>query len=409
MFKMNKKTSIKKTSRKIISIMGITILFIMVIGGVLKFLSQLPMTQSQAISFLDKSLSKKIKPEEDFSGIQAYVSSKNLDLDWKFASGISLRANLLSEQTPFHAASVGKLFTATVIYQLIDEHKISLDAPIELYLDKTILDDLFEYEGVDYRSEVTIRHLLSHTSGVADYFGGSVLKGEPMMSEIHKNQNYSWTPMALISFTQENQKAISKPGQSYLYSDTGYALLGFIIEKIEKKPFENVLEDRIFKPLSMNQTYMPTRSKPLSGEMLPVADLWVEGVELGDKNVLSVDWAGGGVISTIDDLMKFSIALHEEQLISETSLKEMYTELNRFEQGIFTGTGGMIVHFKDFFPLLNLPDVTGHIGVTATHLFYDATTGTHVILNFGSTSQMENSFKALIEILSVVKRIEPAQ
>lgn len=396
----------KKKSNKLIKIIGIIIFMLILSGSVLVFLSQLPMTHTQAVSYLDKTLSKKANAKGDFSGIQAYVLSPSHDLDWKFAQGTSLRAHQLSVDTPFHVASVGKLFTATVIYQLIDEGKINLDTPVAMYLDTAILDDLFEYEGIDYRSDVTIKHLLSHTSGVADYFGGDVLTGDPMMSQILKDQDRLWSPMALVSFTQQNQEAISKPGQSYLYSDTGYVLLGLIIEDIEGKSYDRILEERIFEPLNMDQTYMPTRSRPLSGEIRPVADLWVEGAELGDKNVLSVDWAGGGVISTLDDLMKFSVALHEKQLISENSLVDLYTELNRFEQGIFTGTGGMTVHFKDFFPLLNLPDVTGHIGVTATHLFYDVTTGTHVILNFGSTSQMENSFKALIEILSVVNRIK---
>ncbi|HSN67450.1 MAG TPA: hypothetical protein VLS94_12475, partial [Fusibacter sp.] len=76
-------------------------------------------------------------------------------------------------------------------------------------------------------------------------------------------------------------------------------------------------------------------------------------------------------------------------------------------QGIYTGDGGMTVRFKKFFPLLDLPLVRGHIGILSTHVFYDPTTDTHIVLNFGSTSKMVPSFRALIDIVSVIKRVQP--
>lgn len=210
----------------------------------------------------------------------------------------------------------------------------------------------------------------------------------------------------MLDFSIEHQEAVNAPGVSYLYSDTGFVLLGLLIKEKENKSFESVLEERFFKPLMMNSSYMSMRSTPLSGEVKPIADLWLNGEEFGDKKALSVDWAGGGVISTLEDLMKFSVALHSGALISEDSQNRMFSDANQFEQGIYTGDGGMTVRFKKFFPLLDLPLVRGHIGVLSTHVFYDPTTDTHIVLNFGSTSKMVPSFKALIDILSVIKRVQ---
>lgn len=364
-------------------------------------------TKAQAITHLDKYFKKISQSTKNYSGVQALVYSPKLGLDWRFAEGTSKRAGALTVDQPFHVASVGKLFTATILYELTEEGRIDLDAPIINVIGKEKLANLFVYDGVDYSDKVTFRQLLSHTSGIADYFEGPVLSGEKMSKLLETQSDKVWQPQELLDFSIDHQEAMFAPGTGYLYSDTGYVLLGILIETIEDKAFEAVLEDRLFKPLQMTHSYMTMRSNPMSGEVKPISDLWLNGVEFGDKKALSVDWAGGGVISTLDDLMKFSVALHNGVLISVLSQNMMFSDANQFEQGIYTGDGGMTVRFKKFFPLLNLPLVRGHIGVLSTHVFYDPTTDTHIVLNFGSTSKIVPSFKALIDILSVIKRIQP--
>ena len=393
--------------KKIILIAGI-FLVVLIIGLVITtILSSPPISKEKATSHLKDYFEKKAKSSKDYSGVQVNIYSESLDVDWKFAKGTSLRADTLTKEQPFHVASVGKLFTATIIYQLAEAGEIGLDDPITTVFEPEKLENLFVYDGVDYSEKVTFRQLLSHTSGIADYFSGAVTSGEPLSKRIISEPDQVWQPQELLDFTKVFQVAVNEPGKGYYYSDSGYVLLGLIIEAIESKSFESVLEDRIFRPLGMNDSYMSMRAEPLSGIITPIADLWLEGTELGDKQSLSVDWAGGGVISTLDDLMRFSIALHGEQLINSTSLDAMFSNTHVFEQGIFTGDGGMTIRFKKFFPLLDLPLIRGHIGILSTHLFYDPTTDTHMVMNFGSTSKMKPSFMALIEILNTLKRIKP--
>lgn len=373
--------------------------------SVLKILSNKAFTKEQANEKFIQTFEKASKEGNAFSGVQALVYSSRLGIDWQFAKGKSLRAGTLTKEVPFHVASVGKLFTATILYQLAEEGKIGLDDSITRVYDKAKLGNIFVYNGIDYTEHVTYRHLLSHTSGLPDYFDGPVIAGENMQTLLKTQSDKVWQPEELLAFSIENQKGLNTPGVTYHYSDTGYILLGLLIESITGHSFESALEERIFEPSMMNDSYMSLRSKPLSGNARPIADLWLEGMEFGDKQALTVDWAGGGIISTLEDLKKFSIALHSGKLISNGSLDFMFSGSNKFEQGIFTGDGGMIVRFEKFFPLLNLPRVRGHIGILSTHVFYDPTTETHIILNFGSTDKMVPSFKALIEILSVIKRI----
>jgi len=393
--------------KNIVWILGILIIVVIVGVGFLMIQSQKPLTKEQANTHFTKYFKKISQASKDYSGVQALVYSPKLGIDWRFAEGVSKRAGTLTVDQPFHVASVGKLFTATILYGLAEEGKIDLDAPIVTVIDKEKLANLFVFNGTDYSDKVTYRQLLSHTSGIADYFDGPVLTGETMPKLLETQSDIVWQPQALLDFSIDHQEAVFAPGTGYLYSDTGYVLLGLLIEEIEGKSFESVLEDRFFKPLQMTHSYMTMRSNPLSSDVKPIADLWLNGEEFGDKKALSVDWAGGGVISTLDDLMTFSIALHKGALISEASQNMMFSDANQFEQGIYTGGGGMTVRFKKFFPLLDLPLVRGHIGVLSTHVFYDPTTDTHIVLNFGSTSKMVPSFKALIDILSVIKRVQP--
>ena len=264
---------------------------------------------------------------------------------------------------------------------------------------------MFVFEGVDYTEKVTYNHLLSHTSGAPDYFGGPVNSGQSMAELLKSEPNHIWQPNDLLAFSVNQQSAVNAPGEGYYYSDTGYILLGLLIEAIEDDTFENLLINRIFQPLNMQHSFMALRSEPLSKETFPLADLWLEEMEYGNRPALSVDWSGGGIISTLDDLLKFSRALHGGELISADSLDAMFSDENSFEQGIYTGNGGMTVRFKEFFPLLDLPLIRGHIGILGTHLFFDPVSNTHIVLNFGSTEKMVPSFTTLIEILSTLHRI----
>lgn len=392
--------------KKVIYALAITTAMAILAFGGLSIWSQRPLDKAAALDHLEQYFDKASKPKAAFSGVQARIESKGKDISFEYANGNSLRQEGLSLDQPFHAASIGKLFTATVIYQLAEEGKLSLEDPLTKYIEPHRFGDLFVFDGVDYADKVTIQQLLSHTSGTPDYFVDAATSGKDIKTWMKEGPDRIWTPDDLLNFSVNQQKALGIPGEHYNYTDTGYILLGLIIEALDHDTFDNILAKRIFGPLNMTNTYMPERSKPMAKDTKPLADLWLYGKEMGDTLSVSVDWSGGGVASTMADLLKFSEALHGKKLISENSLALMFTKSNRFAGGIYTGNGGMVIHFKDFFPLLDLPVVMGHSGFISTHLYYEPISDTHIVMNFGSEAKMQDSVKALIEIMNTLNRVK---
>jgi len=345
---------------------------------------------------LDKyfqKLSKKSGPDQP---LQVLVSSKKLGINFEYS-------NITNDQ-PFHIASVGKIFTATIIGMLCDNGDIGLSDKIIIYLDEKVLDRLFIYEGEDYKSQITIKDLLGHTSGIADYFESSVTAGSKFVDKILAEPDVMWTPGSILDFTRNNQKASSEPGK-FKYSDTGYILLGLLIENVTGKSFNYNLKSLIFDPLGMNDSYLMFFSEPNNIPKKDIAKIWFNNVEISKLNLLSCDWAGGGIVSTTNDLLKFQQAFRDGKLVSTNFLQKMDDFVNKYRAGIFYGLGMMELRFQGFFfLLLGMPRPRGHIGILSTHLFYDFENDTHIIMNFGSNSRMVESFKALIFIEQKVKR-----
>ncbi len=371
-----------------------------------------PLTRAEALTQIHDALSSRQADGTTSSGIQLRVVSPHFGIDDAFATGTyehNGKQAVLPNQ-PFHAASIGKLFTAVIIMQLAEEGALDIADPIADYLAADVRAGLFVHGGVDYGQEVTIGQLMEHSSGVADYFADPVDTGLTVQQDITQNVDTLWTPEMLLAVSRQRQHAVGAPGKQFHYSDTGYVLLGLIIEKVEQKPFHQVLADRIFVPLAMVDSYMPYRSTPTNPEPLPLADIWVDGVNIRAARSISADWAGGGVVTTPDDLVRFNQAVHNESLISEASYLRMITMRNPFRTGLYYGVGMMAVRFGEFSWTLDfLPESLGHIGILATHLWYEPMTETTIVLNYGSTDRIEASFVDLILIETTLRRIVTAQ
>lgn len=345
----------------------------------------------------DKYFSK-IQSKQAKSSLQILVDSEKLDFRYDYSS------NELNE--PFHIASIGKVFTAVLIMILTERKGLSLQDPIAKYLTNAELERLFIFNGKDYSQEITVEQLVAHTSGIGDYFGDQVNSGLPMTKLIVSEPFKKWTPYELVDFTRERQHAVGIPGEVFHYSDTGYILLGLIIEKVTGKPFHDNLQDEFFIPLGMDDSYLLFYSKPANPQK-PFQRIWLNGSDVTDNQSLSADWAGGGIISTPKDLLSFYKAFREGKLFSKQKIQLMENCQNKFRTGIHYGAGMMEIRFEEFFFLLKgLPRVKGHIGILSTHLFYDPSTETYMIMNFGSNKLMVQSFKALIEIVTQTKRVK---
>lgn len=387
---------------KVIKIIGIPVLLVVIVFGVLFWLNSRPLTKDQAFTEIQNIVDNSLDEKKSVYSALVHVDAPQKELKVKYAAG-KTNGELIQTDQPFHVASVGKLFTATLIGHLIDEGKIQLYDPIQSYLDDAMLENLFVFQGVDYKDAVTIQQLLSHTSGIADYFA---LEDNGLMESLYQTPDRFFTPQELVQYTREHQSAYFAPGDGYHYSDTGYILLGIIVESVTDKPFHENLHEVIFNPLGMDDTYLMFYSEPKNGKQT-IAEAWVNGHEISRYQSVSIDWAGGGVISTLDDLAVYIRALYQGKIITPATLDALNQFDYEFMSGIAYGNGFMQMQFEKFMPLLGfLPRMTGHMGVLGTQLFYDESSDMVYVSSFGSSDATAASVQSMIQILSTVYRVE---
>lgn len=322
----------------------------------------------------------------------------------EFASGDRARR--------FHAASVGKMMTATLAFQLAESGALDLDAPLTRLLPAAEVEGLFVDGGVDAAASVTALQLLTHMSGAADYFEGPNDTGESFVQRVTGDRDTIFSPADLLAFSREHQRPVGAPGARFAYSDTGYVLLGRVIEEAGAATLGAQLHARILAPAGMDDSCLlfhtlpggaPSPADP--GQALDLAPILVDGVDLSRANSLSCDWSGGGVVSTLDDLHRFSAAWHGGALVGADARARMGRIEHRFRPGIHYGAGLMQLRYPGFFPLLlGLPRTLGHLGVTGVHLFADPERDITIVLNLHSTREMTNSFQLHIRLLQQVLR-----
>lgn len=365
-----------------------------------------PISKAAVSEEIKTRLTKIVEKDETLSSALLTIYSNKTGYFEQFAVGTKNQYSKLPVQidSRYHSASIGKTMCATVFGILSDEGKINLNDKISSWLDDDILKGLFIVDGTDYSDQVTMKHLLSHTSGIGDYFEGPVKSGKPMLEIISSNPDLLFTPEELIAFTRENQIPVGKPGQQFYYSDTGYILLGFILEAIEEKPYSAILEDRIFQPLGMTESYfMFYNDKPTD-----IIGIYMNEIDFSNKNALSIDWAGGGVVTTMNDLLAFMMALENGTILSDDVYSQMTDFSNIYTKGIYYGMGMMYFDFSELSLLLKLSsmtDVYGGVGATGTYMLYDKEKDTYFIANFGSLDYGEKGLEELVKIRMIYDRM----
>lgn len=215
----------------------------------------------------------------------------------------------LNEDDRFRIASLTKPYVATIVFQLVEEGRLTLDDTIEQWLPGMVPNG----------DQITVRELLDHTSGIADYFGDTVLA-----PYFDGDFAYAWTPQQLIEIANESG-AVSTPGTEYHYSNTDYAIIGLIVETVTGRSLTEEMQSRIFDPLDLAHTTFATDATPdptlARGYLLSDDPAW------DVTDVFPFYWAAGNIVSDISDTATFFDALLSGKLLDETSLADMKPSL----------------------------------------------------------------------------------
>jgi len=292
----------------------------------------------------------------------------------------------------FHAASVGKLFTGAIILQLAAAGRLDIESRVDDLLPSATLAGLFRTDA----PAPTVLDLLQHYSGAADYFEGH--RGTSVLSELQAHPERAWTPAELLDFSREHLRPVGRPGERFHYSDTGFVLLGLIVEEVTGRRYDQAVHEQIIEPLGLTRTFLPGLTSPAEGDAT-LAPIWIGTQELSTAAGLTCAWAGGGIASTPGDLLTFSEALHGGRLVTPEHLTLMATPRGRLRGGIHYGAAMMELRFEGFAPVMRgRARPLGHLGSTGTSLFYDPSSGAHLAMNFHARRELPRLIRTAIAI-----------
>jgi len=229
--------------------------------------------------------------------------------------------------TNFRMASVSKQFTATAVLLLADRGKLSLDDTLDKF-----------FPGFPkYGEKITVKHLLTHTSGLSDY--------ENLIPE---GTTLQLDDMDVVRMLMDADEPLFAPGEKWQYSNSGFVVLGMIVEIAAKKPFQEFMTEELFRPLEMDNTVLYQRGlnevKQRAFGHEQKNGQWLRA----DQSVTSATRGDGVVYTSLDDYQKWLTAHCERRLLSEQSHKAMFSPQVKTDRGeSHYGCGWFIDEYRD--------------------------------------------------------------
>jgi len=270
-------------------------------------------------------------------GISACAVCPALELDWTGATGTVAR-NSDEPMTPAHTfriASNTKPYVAAAILRLAEQGRIGLDDPLSRYISPAH-DSVLRAGGYD-TDAITIARVMSHTAGFGDHSGDPRFIGRIMADTLHV-----WTADEKIRLLVEWREPVGAPGERYVYSDTGYIILGTIVEQLTGRRLGPAVRDLLdFEKLGLQATFWEYMEEPPAGAG-PRANQHLGAVDVTAWHASFDLYGGGGIVADVRDLTRFMrLLMRGEVLERESSLVEMTT------RGTRPYRLGLIVHECD--------------------------------------------------------------
>ncbi|HIP71357.1 MAG TPA: class A beta-lactamase-related serine hydrolase [Anaerolineae bacterium] len=346
---------------------------------------------------------------ENGAGAVLLVDAPDMDFAWKGATGMADPETGL-EMIPddqFIISSGTKIFTAVTILKLMEQGKLSLDDPISLYLPEELVSQLLVLDGQSYGEDITVRQLLSHTSGLGDFSNGADEDGNglPDSKDLVLNEpDTVWNPDAVLAWAVENAPPVAAPGEMYNYSDTNFQLLGRIVENVSGMRLAEAYRQFIFEPLGMAQTYMEFNEDAAPGvDGRTLSHAFYNGTDWNDLDSHSYEWGSGGLVSTVEDQKRFLRAWADGSLFDDPASREaMMTWGETNDAGVYYGLG-MIRFVFDEWGIPDLGEVQGHGGLFNSQAFYWPEQNVIIVGTLNANEPPLGFIGLLIDTLSTVQ------
>lgn len=368
-----------------------------------------PLSPEQAEALIREKLQKAV--DRGAPAVLSAVDAPALGLELRLAAGAA------APGSRFHSASVGKMHTAAVIMVLAEQGRLSLDDRLGGLIDTAPWKGLLVLDGRDALPDLTVGQLLTHTSGLADFFEDRTRDGSPnLYQSIIDEPERVWTIESRLAYARDHYDTAGVPGV-YHYSDTNYDLLGLVIEAVTGMTFEEARRDLVLNQSGMSESgaWPPvgwdggTLPGPEAGGLVPVV---VEGTDLSRAPSLSIDGPGGGLAVTLDDMVQSMRSVTAGSAMPPLGDFDVSRgEWGRFNRGIDYGRGMMVIRPGRLTPFMKgYPDLFGHSGLTGSYLYYvpeyDAViTGSFNSVDWGRSRHVIY----ILEVLNILSRVERAR
>lgn len=298
----------------------------------------------------------------DTNGVRFALASPRRGWDWEWSCPGSI------EQ--YFIASTTKLYTTALIMQLRSEGRVELDAPAAIYLRPSVMAGIHVLRDVDSSARITVKELLSHTSGIADYFEQRRYDGSSQIRDFLRH-DFAWNFDDVLRISKDEMSPgfpPSTPGKAF-YSDTNFQLLGAVIEAVTEATYEDALRQRILNPLGLADTYLFSPETVCRYET--VATMLYGKRRVMIPKAMASAGPDGGIVSTAHDGIVFLKAFMTGKLFPSGYLDEMQRQWNPVFTPLEYGTGLMRFALPRYYTLFRaVPAMIGHSGASGAVLFF---------------------------------------
>jgi D-alanyl-D-alanine carboxypeptidase len=327
--------------------------------------------------FLKNVLHKMADGKSIYSAILC-VENSDRSISWTGATGE------MQTESRFFIASVTKLFVTAVVMRLINDNRLEFNDKISKHLPDGLCQKLHVLNGADYSGEITVRHLISNTSGLPDYFFHKQSNGRTVATDLLEGKDEPWPIDRTIDLIKGLRPKF-KPGAKgkASYSDTNYQLLGRIIENITGESIGEVFHDFIISELKLQNTYAYSNTS----DNTPVP-FYYKSRQLWLPEYMTSISAEGGIVATAGELMLFLKAFFNGQFFPRERIEELKQwNLILPPPGMFYFGIGLEKLFtpRILSPFKPVKEILGFWGQTGSFAFHHPGSGLYIC---GTTNQI---------------------
>lgn len=337
-------------------------------------------------------IARKYADRSDTNEVRFALASGESELEWTWTEE--------GAREPFFLASITKLFTTTILLQLRAEGALGLDDTAASHLAAGTLAGLHVLDGHDVSAALTIAQLMSHTTGLPDYFEGKRRDGSRLIDELAR-EDRGWPTSAALDMARGMRPAFAPgtPGKA-LYSDTNFQVLQLVIETLDGRPYAESVQTRIAKPLGLDQTFVFEES---SLDRYPdIAGILSGAAPFEAPHAMASFQADGGAVSTAPEALRFLRSFMRGELFPAADLDEITSTWRRVMMPLTYGTGIMRFSVPRYMTLKAVPEMIGHSGASGTLLYYVPSKDVYLVGALNQLAKRSMPYRAASELLGAI-------